>query len=64
MTKADETKAQHKASAAATHDKGAYEDTAFGRRRVSRMPKWLAALIGFVRKPILSIYRSRGSKGG
>ena len=64
MTKADETKAGHKAAAAATDEKGMYENTAFGRRRVSRMPKWLAALFGLVGKPILFIYRSRGSKGG
>jgi len=64
VTKVDETKAHHKASAAAMDKKGMYEHTAFGRRRVSRMPKWLAALFGLVGKPILFIYRSRRSKSG
>jgi len=64
MTRADEAKARHKASAAATDEKGMYEDTAFGRRRVSRMPKWLAPLFGLVGKPMWSIYRSRRSKSG
>jgi hypothetical protein len=58
VTKADDTKAQHKASAAAMHDKGAYEDTAFGRRRISRMPKWLAVPIKCVGKLISFIYTS------
>jgi hypothetical protein len=64
VTKVDQTKAEHKASAAATDEKGMYEDTPFGRRRVSRTPKWLVALFGLVGKPILFIYRSRRSKGG
>jgi hypothetical protein len=67
VTKADDTKAEHKASAVAMHDKGAYEDTAFGRRRTSRIPKWLAVPIKLVGKPISFIYGSwsnprRGSK--
>jgi len=58
VTKADDIKVEHKASAAAMHDKGAYEDTAFGRRRISRIPKWLAVPIKLVGKPISFIYSS------
>jgi hypothetical protein len=65
VAKADDTKAEHKASAAEVNDKGAYEDTAFGRRRISRMPKGLVTLIWLVGFPILFIYRRlRRSKGG
>ena len=38
-------KATRKVSAAAAEKSGAYEDTAFGRRRVSRFPRWMQAII-------------------
>jgi hypothetical protein len=61
--KADGTKAEHKASAEAVKDKGAYEETAFGRRHISKIPKWLATLIWLVRTPILLVSRCcRGSR--
>ena len=57
MTKPHDTKAGHKTSAAAANDKGAYEDTAFGKRRISKMPKALAMLVGVAAVPVLFIYR-------
>ncbi len=64
MADADDNKADRKIAAAAVNDKGAYEDTAFGRRRVSKVPKWLAALIWIVGIPMVFVYRRvRRSKG-
>jgi hypothetical protein len=57
VTKADDTKADRKASAAAVNDKGAYEDTAFGRRRIGKVPKALATLIWLAGITILFVYR-------
>jgi hypothetical protein len=57
MTEADDNKAKHKASAASVNDKEAYEETAFGRRRISKMPKTLATIIRLAGIPILVIYR-------
>jgi hypothetical protein len=57
MTEAEDNKAERKASAATVNDKKAYEETAFGRRRISKMPKTLATLIRLAGIPILSIYR-------
>ena len=57
MTEADDHKAEHKASAATVNDKKVYEETAFGRRRISKMPKAHAMLIRFAGIPILFIYR-------
>jgi len=57
MIEADDNKAEHKASAARVNDKEAYEETAFGRRRISKMPKTLATLIRLAGIPILFIYR-------
>jgi len=56
MTEAEDNKAERKASAATVTDKKAYEETAFGRRRISKMPKTLATLIRLAGKPILFIY--------
>ena len=65
MTKSDETKAEHKASRAAVGDKVAYEETAFGRRRISKVPKALAMLVWLVGMPVVFIYRRiRRSRGG
>jgi hypothetical protein len=64
VTKSDDTKADRKVSAAAVDDEGAYEDTAFGRRRVSRWPKALRALVWLVGVPFVFVYRRlRGSRG-
>jgi hypothetical protein len=57
MTEVDDNKAEHKASAATVDDKKIYEETAFGRRRISKMPKMLATLIRLAGIPILFIYR-------
>jgi len=57
MAEADDNKAEHKASAATVNDKKAYEETAFGRRRISKMPKALATFIRLTGIPILFIYR-------
>jgi hypothetical protein len=57
MTEEDDNKAEHKASAAMVNDRKAYEETAFGRRRISKMPKTLATLIRLAGIPILFIYR-------
>jgi hypothetical protein len=61
VTKAAGTKADRKASAAAMQDKGAYVDTVFGRRRVSRMSRWLGALIRLIGKPIWFIKSLRSN---
>ena len=62
MTKEDDTKADRKVSAATVDDKGAYEDTAFGRRRVSKWRTPIATLIRLVGMPFVLIYRRlRGS---
>jgi hypothetical protein len=57
MTEADDNKTERKASAATVNDKKAYEETAFGRRRISKMPKTVATLIQLAGIPILFIYR-------
>lgn len=57
MAEADDNKAQQKVSAGSVNDKAIYEETAFGRRRVSKVPKWLAASIRFGAIPILFVYR-------
>jgi hypothetical protein len=61
--KRNDTKAAHKASGIAARDKGAFEDTAFGRRRVTRMWKWLGVLTGAAGKMMSLLHRSRGSRG-
>jgi hypothetical protein len=57
MTEVDDNKAEHKASAATVNDKEIYEETAFGRRRISKMPKMLATLIRLAEISILFLYR-------
>jgi hypothetical protein len=53
-----DTKAARKASAAAAaNNKGTYEETAFGRRRVSKVPRPLATLGWFVAVPFVFLYR-------
>lgn len=52
-----DSKAKRKVSAGAANDKEAYDDTQFGRRRTSRVPKWLASLVRLVGAPFLLIYR-------
>jgi len=61
--KANDAKAAHKASGVAARDKGAFEDTAFGRRRVTRMRKWLGVLTGAAGKMMSLLHRSRRSRG-
>ena len=57
MSKSDQTRAEHKSSRATVGDKGAYEETAFGRRRIGKMPKPLKSLIWLAGVPLLFIYR-------
>jgi hypothetical protein len=64
VTQEDNSKAEHKTAAAHVNDKGAYEDTAFGRRRISRLPKWLAELVRLAAIPILFLYRHLRHSGG
>ena len=65
MTDSSEEKAERKVSAAEANDTARFEDTEFGRRRISKMPKWLATLVWLVRTPIVFIYRRlRGSPPG
>ena len=66
MNNPQDTKAERKVSAtAAANHKGAYEETAFGRRRVSKVPKALVTLGWLVAIPFLFIYRRvRSSRGG
>lgn len=59
MSDADDTKAEHKIAAAQANDKGVYEDTAFGRRRIGPMPKWVAALVRLLAIPLARVYRRR-----
>jgi hypothetical protein len=53
----ENNKADQKASAAAANDERVYEETPFGRRRISSMPEWLANLVRLVCTPTLFIYR-------
>jgi hypothetical protein len=64
VTQGDNSNAEHKTAAAHVNDKDAYEETAFGRRRISRLPKWLAELIRFAAIPILFLYRHLRRSGG
>ena len=66
MNNLQDTKSARKvAAAAAANNKGPYEETAFGRRRVSKMPKALLTLGWLVAIPFLFIYRRmRRSRGG
>lgn len=38
-------------------DTSAYEQTRFGRRRISKLPEWLATLVWLVVTPAVFIYR-------
>jgi hypothetical protein len=57
MNKPEDDKAARKVSAATVDAGGAYEETAFGRRRVGKVPRWLIALIGLVGVPFVYLYR-------
>ena len=57
MSKEDDTKADRKISAAAVGDEKAYEDTEFGRRRVSKWPKAFTVLLRLIVTSFLFIYR-------
>lgn len=58
MNNPQDTKAARKASAAAAaNNKGDYEETAFGRRRVSKLPKVLATFGWLVAIPFVLTYR-------
>ena len=57
VTKSDHTKAEHKSSATGVSKKGSYEETAFGRRRISRRPKALVLAIWLIVTPIAFVYR-------
>ena len=35
----------------------AYEQTSFGRRRISKLPEWMATLVWLVVTPALFVYR-------
>jgi hypothetical protein len=52
-----EDKADRKESAAAANDKTRFKDTAFGRRRVRKIPNWLAILGGLIAAPIVFLHR-------
>jgi hypothetical protein len=54
--KKDQTRAGRK-SLAASVDKGAYENTAFGRRRVSKVPKPFRRVFWLLGVPALFIAR-------
>jgi hypothetical protein len=45
------------AVAATVDDQGAYEETAFGRRRVGKLPGWVTALVRLVGVPFVYLYR-------
>jgi len=64
VTKPEDTKAARKASAAAAgDDKGVFEETAFGRRRISKVPKPLSTLGSVIAFPFVFISRRlRGSR--
>jgi len=66
VTKPPDTKAARKKSAAAAaNHKGAFEETAFGRRRISRIPKTIVALGGLLAIPFVLLYRRlRRSRSG
>ena len=57
MNKPEDDKAARKVSAATVDDQGAYEETAFGRRRVGKVPRWVGALVGLVGAPFVYLYR-------
>jgi hypothetical protein len=63
-SKAPDSKANRKVSADAGKHRAAYERTAFGRRRVSKLSKALAAVNRFVGKPIRSLSRRLGRPRG
>lgn len=65
MISAQSIKAARKESAvAAANDKGPFEETAFGRRRVSQVPKVLSTLGRLVVIPLVFFYRGvRRSRG-
>jgi hypothetical protein len=55
----DHVKAAHKTYADATRHVAEYEETAFGRRRITRMPNWLRAIGRLVGKAISIVYRRK-----
>jgi hypothetical protein len=60
MTRDDTTRAHRKRAATAGSDKGKrsdYEDTPFGRRRISKLPKVVVKLISLIGIPVLFVYR-------
>jgi len=57
MNKPEDHKTARKVSATAVDAGGAYEETAFGRRRVSKVPRWLIELVGLVGVPFVYLYR-------
>jgi hypothetical protein len=61
---APRSKSNRKVSADAGRDRTAYEDTAFGRRRVSKLPKALAAVTRLVARPFRSLSRRLGRPRG
>ena len=58
MTNSQETKAARKVSAAsAANHKGSFEETAFGRRRTTTVPRSLVTLGGLVAVPFVFLFR-------
>jgi hypothetical protein len=57
VNKSEDDKAARRVSAAKVEDEGAYEETAFGRRRIGKVPRWLIALLGLVAVPFVYLYR-------
>ena len=58
MSNQPDIKAARRASAAATaNDKDTFEETPFGRRRVSKVPRSLVTLGWIVANPFVSLYR-------
>jgi len=60
MSSDDTSRADRKRAVTAGSDKGKlgdYEDTAFGRRRISKIPKFLIKLMSLITVPALFVYR-------
>jgi hypothetical protein len=57
MTRPQDEKSARKVSAGSADDAGAYEETAFGRRRVGWAPRWLIGLAGLLIVPLVYLYR-------
>jgi hypothetical protein len=65
VSKLQDTKAARRVSAvAAGNDRGGFEETAFGRRRISRVPHALTTLGRLITIPFVLVYRRVKRAGG